>query len=245
MYTVDELVAVTGVSRRSIYSYVERRILPPPIRQGRRQVYSVDHLALLRAIRLLGRMGVPMWQIERLITTREADAVRALIRPVEPVASQLDEAEQKVAEIRANLSRVPDQLDLTDLGLDDPIWLRRELARAERKVRDLAAQLQETGQSVLRRMGGGEAPPERPAVWDDRRLDRLERLVEDLASAILGLRNQERLDGFRAGLAAAKHAGWTPPARTPAPPDLSPEAAAAFGDFVTAVTSGSASGANR
>lgn len=242
MYSVDELAAASGVSRRSIYSYVERRIIPPAVRQGRRQIYSEDHLAVLRAIRLLGRMGVPMWQIERLITTREPDAVRGLVRPVEAVASQLDEAEQRVAEIRAKLGPTPDQLDLADLRLDDPIWLRRELVRAEREVRRLAASLQEAGQSVLPRISGGDAPSDRPTTTEaerqDRRLERLERLVEDVATAVRADRAEDARRGFRAGLVAARQAGWAPAPETRPPADLPPDEATIFEDYLGQLVDG-------
>jgi DNA-binding transcriptional MerR regulator len=236
MFSVNELAAASGVSRRSIYSYVERRIIPPAVRQGRRQVYSEDHLAVLRAIRLLGRMGVPMWQIERLVTTREPDAVRGLVRPVEAIASQLDEAEQRVAEIRAKLGPTSDQLDLADLGLDDPIWLRRELVRAEREVRHLTASLQEAGQTVLPRIAGGDGPPDRSATTEadrqERRLKRLEGLVEDLTTAVTAERAEDARRAFRAGLVAARQAGWAPGPATRPPTDLPRDEAAIFEDYV-------------
>ena len=239
MYSVDELATVSGVSRRSIYSYVERRIIPPAVRHGRRQVYSEDHLTVLRAIRLLTRMGVPMWQIERLVTTREPDAVRALIRPIEPIALQLDEAEHRVAEIRAKLGPTPDQLDLAELGLDDPIWLRRELVHAEREVRTIAGRLQEASQTVLPRIGGGEGPRDRSATGDadrvERRLEHLERLVEDVAKAVHADRAGDARRAFRDGLNAAWQAGWAPHRTTSPPIDLSADAADDFREFVAGI----------
>lgn len=236
MYTVDQLAAASGVSRRSIYNYVERKIVSAPIRRGRRQVYTEDHLIVLHAIRLLGRMGVPMWQIERLVTTRDASAVRDLVRPVEPVAAQLDEAEDRVAQLRDKVTVSPDQLDLADLGLDDPIWLRRELVRAENHVRQLTARLQEVGDSVLQRIAGGDAAPDRSASTEtdrqDQRLARLERLVDDLVTAIDANRSGELRGAFRAGLVAARQAGWSPKSGTAPPPYLPQDEADVFREYV-------------
>lgn len=240
MYTVDQLAAASGVSRRSIYNYVERKIVSSPVRRGRRQLYTDDHLMVLHAIRLLGRMGVPMWQIERLVTTRDANAVRDLVGPVEPVAAQLDQAEDRVAQIREKIAVSPDHLDFADLGLDDPIWLRRELVRAESEVRRLTARLQEAGDSVLQRIAGGDALPDRSQSNEtnrqEHRLARLEQLVDEVVAVFHADRSADLRGAFRAGLAAAGHAGWSPSLGTPAPSYLQPGEAETFHEYVRVAT---------
>jgi DNA-binding transcriptional MerR regulator len=49
-YTIDDLVELTGCSRRTIRFYVEKGLLEPPAGRGRGGFYSEDHLARLRAI---------------------------------------------------------------------------------------------------------------------------------------------------------------------------------------------------
>ena len=64
-YTIDDLVALTGVSRRNIRYYVQEGLLPPPAGRGRGGFYYDSHLERLRRIRALQDQGL------RLATIRE------------------------------------------------------------------------------------------------------------------------------------------------------------------------------
>ncbi|MEI6874164.1 MAG: helix-turn-helix domain-containing protein [Spirochaetota bacterium] len=49
-YTIDELVDLTGLQRRTIRFYVEKGLLEPPAGRGRGGFYDAEHLARLREI---------------------------------------------------------------------------------------------------------------------------------------------------------------------------------------------------
>ncbi len=50
-YTIGELAALTGVSRRTVRFYVQRGLIPPPLGAGRGSFYTDEHLGLIRGIR--------------------------------------------------------------------------------------------------------------------------------------------------------------------------------------------------
>lgn len=53
MYTIHDLTSMFGLSRRAIYYYIERGVLPRP--QGRRRgpgaYYTDEHVRILRLVR--------------------------------------------------------------------------------------------------------------------------------------------------------------------------------------------------
>jgi len=49
-YTIDDLTALTGFSRRTIRFYVEKGLVEPPAGRGRGGFYGEHHLAALRRI---------------------------------------------------------------------------------------------------------------------------------------------------------------------------------------------------
>lgn len=52
MYSVDELAAMFGLTRRTIRYYVARRVLPPPKGgRGANARYDDEHVRLLRVVR--------------------------------------------------------------------------------------------------------------------------------------------------------------------------------------------------
>lgn len=52
MYSVDELAAMFGLSRRTIRYYVTQRVLPPPKGgRGPSAYYTDEHVRVLRVVR--------------------------------------------------------------------------------------------------------------------------------------------------------------------------------------------------
>lgn len=66
-YTIDELVEMTGYSRRAIRYYVQEDLLQPPAGRGRGGFYSDSHLAQLQRIRSLQSQGMSLMAIKRLL----------------------------------------------------------------------------------------------------------------------------------------------------------------------------------
>lgn len=67
-YTIDQLVEMTGYSRRAIRYYVQENLLDPPAGRGRGGFYNDSHLARLQKIRSLQSQGMSLTAIKRLFT---------------------------------------------------------------------------------------------------------------------------------------------------------------------------------
>lgn len=63
-YTIDELAALAGVTRRTVRYYVSRGLLPAPEGLGRGAHYHDGHLARLMMIRDRQMAGEPLARIE-------------------------------------------------------------------------------------------------------------------------------------------------------------------------------------
>jgi DNA-binding transcriptional MerR regulator len=70
-YRVEELARAAGIPVRTLRFYRERRLLPPPRRDGRIAWYSEDHLARLRTIAALLDRGHTLGGIADLIAAWE------------------------------------------------------------------------------------------------------------------------------------------------------------------------------
>jgi DNA-binding transcriptional MerR regulator len=58
--SIDELAAVTGVSRRTVHYYIQRRLIDPPLGRGRGRHYDRRHALQILNVRDLQRMGVAL-----------------------------------------------------------------------------------------------------------------------------------------------------------------------------------------
>lgn len=80
-FTIQELVDLSGVTRRNIYFYAQQGILPPPLGAGLAARYSQIHLHRLRAIPCLRESGLRLDEIrQRLANMDEAGLVALLAR---------------------------------------------------------------------------------------------------------------------------------------------------------------------
>lgn len=70
-YRVEELAEAAGITVRTLRFYRERRLLPPPRREGRIAWYSESHLARLHTIAALLERGHTLGGITELITAWE------------------------------------------------------------------------------------------------------------------------------------------------------------------------------
>jgi DNA-binding transcriptional MerR regulator len=66
-YSIGDLAAAAGVSRRTLHFYVQRGLLQPPAGRGRGARYTDAHLARLLQIKTWQEQGMPLQEIrERL-----------------------------------------------------------------------------------------------------------------------------------------------------------------------------------
>jgi len=60
LYSIGELAELTGVSRRTVRFYVQRRLIDAPLGRGRGSHYDQRHVEQIRRVRALQRQGVPL-----------------------------------------------------------------------------------------------------------------------------------------------------------------------------------------
>lgn len=56
-FTIDELLQMTGVTRRTVRFYVQRGLIPPPAARGPGRHYGKEHIAGIQRIQELKRAG--------------------------------------------------------------------------------------------------------------------------------------------------------------------------------------------
>lgn len=66
-FTIDELCARTGTTRRTVRYYVAEGLLSPPAGRGRGGFYGAAHAKRLEAIRALRAKGLALEAIRRLL----------------------------------------------------------------------------------------------------------------------------------------------------------------------------------
>lgn len=87
--TVDELARVIGMSPRTIRAHQARKLLPPPVREGRVAYYHGGHLKRLDAIRSLQRQGFNLVAIDAILGVRAPEpGTEALARTVTRIAGE-------------------------------------------------------------------------------------------------------------------------------------------------------------
>jgi len=100
--TVDELARLVGLAPRTIRAHQARKLLAPPVRQGRTAYYHAGHVRRLEAIKSLQREGFNLYSIESMLGLRVPElggvAPAAQLRRV--LSKHLSPAEPPEAEIR-------------------------------------------------------------------------------------------------------------------------------------------------
>ena len=79
-FTIGELESASGISRRTIYFYVQQGILPPPTGAGLAARYHSAHLDRLRAIPRFRAIGWRLDQIRDYFTRHSEDAIARVAR---------------------------------------------------------------------------------------------------------------------------------------------------------------------
>ena len=74
-YTIDQLVEMSGFSRRAIRYYIQENLLAPPAGRGRGGFYNDSHLAHLQRIRSLRSQGLSLMAIKRLTESVDTEQV--------------------------------------------------------------------------------------------------------------------------------------------------------------------------
>src|SRR6185369_15500165 len=71
--TVAEVARMVGMSPRNIRAHQARRLLPPPVRQGREVYYHTEHIQRLEAIKALQRRGFNLVAVQAMLRSHGGD----------------------------------------------------------------------------------------------------------------------------------------------------------------------------
>ncbi len=80
MYSIGQLQAETGATRRTIHFYVQQEILPPPSGAGPRATYDEGHRLRLLAVPKLRAAG---WRLDQIRAFFQRAALPTIARVVE------------------------------------------------------------------------------------------------------------------------------------------------------------------
>jgi DNA-binding transcriptional MerR regulator len=158
-YSIADLAAAGGVSRRTVRFYVQRGLLPPPGSLGRGARYTTAHLARLLEIKAWQEQGVPLEEIRGRLQDAQPDRPAA---GAEHLAARDDRPAHRLSLERAEpATPTADALS----GLPGSGWFRQPLARGfelhvAAAVRPLTAQQLAALAAALRDIvnnGGEEA----------------------------------------------------------------------------------------
>ena len=226
-YTIEELAKGANVSQRSIYSYIQRSLVPQAMKEGKSFIYSDEHLEALRLIRILMRLGLPLRQVEGLVVGRDRSELRQVIAPVFPLSKVLEETENRVTDLQRKIMEPnPEEFNISNLGLEDPVALRHNLAEAERQRGRLQGEFESAGADVLRELISSSRSSRTPngdlvrTNPDDELANlqlrfgtlegKISRQLDEMKTAIAQMRYDNEKSAFIAGLAIAYDTGWKP-----------------------------------
>lgn len=116
--TIEEVAEMAKMTPRNVRAYQQRRLLPPIRRNGRRLVYSWEHVSRLRLIRALHARGLALKVIEDLVIRGAAED--ELARLNQESAPGDERMRVPIGDISTDLLRTADpQLvsDLIDAGV--------------------------------------------------------------------------------------------------------------------------------
>ncbi len=154
-YTLDELVRSTSVSRRTIYYYIGRGLLPQ-VGRGRGARYGDEHRLRLLLIRALTDLGVPLDLIQRRLSELPLERLKLLVAPLIPLEDLYRQVREEVQSIRESLEPSTD-LDISNLGLEDPMALRHRLSALEDQLARVEREEAKARESVYSNLVSGES----------------------------------------------------------------------------------------
>lgn len=85
-WKLDELAERAGVSARTVRYYVQRGLVPAPEFRGPETAYGPEHLARLKAIRVLQARHLPLDAIQAALASRTLDEVARIAKGELPAA---------------------------------------------------------------------------------------------------------------------------------------------------------------
>ncbi|MCI3272464.1 MerR family transcriptional regulator [Streptomyces cylindrosporus] len=203
-YRMEELARLAGITVRTVRFYRERKLIPPPRREGRIAWYDDHHLARLRTIAALLERGHTLTGIAELAEALDhgrdvADVLGVAPTEEEPVRLTPEELAARF-EGQVTPENLAAALDLGYLGTDGD-----EIVHISRRLLDVSAALVREGIPLAEVLEAGKRVREhvddlaemfaevvlRHATEDD--LQRLRPLARSVVEAELSLALDRRL----------------------------------------------------
>ncbi|MEU0027944.1 MerR family transcriptional regulator [Streptomyces sp. NPDC006335] len=204
-YRMEELARLAGITVRTLRFYRERRLIPPPRREGRIAWYDDHHLARLRTIAALLERGHTLTGIAELAEAldhgRDVADVLGVAPPTEEEPVRLTPEELAARfEGEVTAENLAAALDLGYLGTDGD-----EIVHISRRLLDVSSELVREGIPLAEVLTAGQRVREhvdalaemfadlvlRHATEDD--LQRLRPLARSVVEAELSLALDRRL----------------------------------------------------
>ncbi|WP_228044507.1 MerR family transcriptional regulator [Streptomyces ferrugineus] len=205
-YRMEELARLAGITVRTLRFYRERKLIPPPRREGRIAWYDDHHLARLRTIAALLERGHTLTGIAELAEALDhgrdvADVLGVAPTEEEPVRLTPEELAARF-EGQVTPENLAAALDLGYLGTDGD-----EIVHISRRLLDVSAALVREGIPLAEVLAAGKRVREhvddlaelfadlvlRHAAEED--LPRLRPLARSVVEAELSLALDRRLRG--------------------------------------------------
>lgn len=146
-YSIGELSELTGVSRRTVHFYVQRRLIDAPLGKGRGRHYDQRHVDQIRRVRDLQRHGVPLGEMAGGGLAR-----LAYRQPDSPSWRLAQSSEAELARLGA-----PELAPVLRVRIDDNVTV--EVAQAVSLTPELIADLASAVSAIMSKHRGAGAEP--------------------------------------------------------------------------------------
>lgn len=131
-YTMNDLVAETGISARTIRYYIQEGLLPPAHGRGPGATYDAGHLVRLRAIALLKERHLPLGQIQERLANLDERELSAMLEVEEEPAEDLWRRIELLPDLELHIRERGGKKDYRLLGVVEMIkMLVRDEVRPE------------------------------------------------------------------------------------------------------------------
>lgn len=133
-YSLDELAALGGVSRRTVRYYIQEALIPPPLGVGRGPHYARAHLDALLQVKSMQEAGQTLDEIRRVRSGRGPRTPQAAARLASPAPPVVPRSLWRRLTLGPGVelhvsgdARLPSAAALEELA----DWCRAHLGRAE------------------------------------------------------------------------------------------------------------------
>ena len=186
-YKIEELEQLTGLSRRLVYDYISRELVPPAMGSGKGAYYLQEHYDRLRLISLLRPAGFRLERIEEALKSWEPDDIARIVdlaegRDVESLSSLNEWLSQPRT---SNLESIESSAELLDRAESQDLMDQALLMEVEPAVEYAAARLvapssSDTSWRRTQRWERVDVSPDVEINYRQRRDPDLQRRVADL-----------------------------------------------------------------